>query len=102
MKTQNNITELSKAEMKALRKTVFRQNPKIRAWSAFVGGFSVLVGMMIARGSFPDNNDWVACLILGAVLSGGFSVIFTQAIVEPRMTRVIEAGAPNMRIGCKR
>ncbi len=95
MNTRTTACEPLPTDRKALRRAVLRQNQTIRAWSAFGNGFAVLVGCSIAKGVFPERSDWMGLVVLAAVLSAGFAVVFHQALVEPRIRAALGESAPH-------
>ena len=82
--------DIPKAERKQLSKEECKKNKSVYLWSAFAGGMGAGVGIYISNNTFPDKSDWLGQLILGIMFCAGLSVLFLEAVVKPKIIRLVE------------
>ncbi|MFP4381756.1 MAG: hypothetical protein ACLFUS_14745 [Candidatus Sumerlaeia bacterium] len=90
MKEHIYFEDIPKVERKQLAKEEFRKNASVRLWSALACGMGVAVGVSVAGNTFPDRSDWPGQLLLGLTLCVGLSVLFHEALVKPKIIRLVE------------
>ena len=82
--------DIPKAERKQLYKEEFKKNKSVLLWSAFASGMGVAVGIYISENTFSDKSNWLGQLILGIIFCGGLSALFCEAVVKPKIIRLVE------------
>ena len=48
------------------------------------------VGWVISDNAFPDTDAWPGRLILGLMFGVGLSVLFHEAVVKPKIIKLVE------------
>jgi hypothetical protein len=82
--------DIPKDELKALRRSVFRENRTIRWWNAVAAGVAALVAIPLSMAVFPGLDAIVVRWVMGCILMLGLNVIFSEAVTEPRIRRAVE------------
>jgi hypothetical protein len=90
MKDYIHYEDIPPAERKQLSKDEFRKNTPTRLWSALAAGMSVGFGIVVGCNAFPDRSDWPGMMIFGIVFCGGLGALFYEAVVQPRIIRLVE------------
>ncbi len=82
--------DIPRPERKQLSKEEFRKDRATRLWSALSVGISFALGFEVSSNSFPDKSDWPGRLIYFVLFCVGLSALFHEAIVKPRIIRLVE------------
>jgi len=82
--------DIPKAERKQLAKEELKKSTSVRLWNGLACGMGGGVGISISNSAFPDQADWPGQLILGIIFCVGLSVLFHEAVVKPKIIRLVE------------